>query len=308
MLKADDALKRFFIEDARGTLNDLQSEIEGGSWPPSAVRAASWHRSIHTIKGNASFFAWPELEAHCRGIEGLLTLLRTADHDSLKTSPAELLAILEELIDTLEGLAGKEGADNPGGSGQDENRTSFEELVAGLPALADRLAASCGKMLTLRIEQPGEALSLPQRIHSALHAALVQILRNAIDHGIEPPQERKERGKARAGSITISCERSGLSALIHVEDDGAGLDPHSLAKSAGERGPRSKDDDTGSGSTALEIIFEHGFSAARTDAVLSGCGVGLDIVRHRLREQGGEVLVRSETGKGCCFTLRVPLS
>ena len=231
MLKADDALKRIFMEDARGTLNDLQSEIEGGSWPPSAVRAASWHRSIHTIKGNASFFAWPELEAHCRGIEGLLTLLAPQTRQPQDLS-AELLAILEELIDTLEGLANQEGAHNPGGSGHDENRTSFELLVAGLPALADRLASSCGKMLKLRIEQPGEALSLPQRIHSALHAALVQILRNAIDHGIEPPQERKERGKTRAGSITISCERSGLSALIHIADDGAGLDPRELVERA----------------------------------------------------------------------------
>ncbi len=308
MDSANGALKGYFIEDARSNLNELQTDIEGGAWPPSAVRAAAWHRSIHTIKGNASFFAFPELEGLCRGIEGLLTLLRTADPHSLKTSPAELLTILEELGDALEKHAHKESGPRHSASRQSDSRPGFDQLVAGLPALADRLAASCGKDLHLHIEPPTEAVALPHRIHSALHAALVQILRNAIDHGIESPQERKVRGKATRGSIVISCERSELSALIHIEDDGAGLDPRTLAEKAGETGLIPGGAASAGGRGGLEVIFEHGFSAARDDAVLSGCGVGLDIVRHRLRELGGEVLVESEAGRGCRFTLRVPLS
>jgi two-component system chemotaxis sensor kinase CheA len=161
----------------------------------------------------------------------------------------------------------------------------------------------------IELDLVGRETELDRTVVDSLGDPLVHLVRNSLDHGIEPPDEREAAGKPRTGTLTIAARHAGGSVVIEVRDDGRGVDPQAVARKAVERGLIDEDTakhiDT---KQAIELLFAPGFSTAEVTSDISGRGVGMDVVRTKIRELGGEVLMESVPGQGTSAQIRLPLT
>lgn len=175
------------------------------------------------------------------------------------------------------------------------------------PRLVRDLALMLGK--DVELELAGEDTELDRTLHEVVADPLLHLVRNALDHGIEPPDERRRAGKPPTGRVRLAAAREGHHVLIRVGDDGRGLDPQRLRRAAVEKGLIAPDRAAALGDReAFDLMFLPGFSTATRVTGVSGRGVGLDVVRQRLEQAGGRVEVESRLGEGTTFTLVLPLT
>jgi two-component system chemotaxis sensor kinase CheA len=155
----------------------------------------------------------------------------------------------------------------------------------------------------------GAETEIDKLIVEELSDPLMHMMRNAVDHGIERPDEREARGKPRAGTIRLTAAQRGSAIEIDVQDDGAGLDPARLRASAVRKGVLSDDQATAlDDQAAMDLIFQPGFSTSATVTETSGRGVGLDVVRAHVERLNGHVRVSGSAGRGTRFTIGMPLT
>jgi two-component system, chemotaxis family, sensor kinase CheA len=175
------------------------------------------------------------------------------------------------------------------------------------PRLVRDLSNKLGK--DIELDLVGRETELDRTVVDSLGDPLVHLVRNSLDHGIEPPDVREAAGKPRTGTLTIAARHAGGSVVIEVRDDGRGVDPEAVARKAVERGlidaETAKHIDT---KQAIELLFAPGFSTAEVTSDISGRGVGMDAVRTKIRELGGEVLMDSVPGQGTSAQIRLPLT
>lgn len=180
-------------------------------------------------------------------------------------------------------------------------------VFSKFPRLIRDLSRKSGKQVELITE--GEETELDKSVVEVIGDPLVHILRNAVDHGLEPPEERRRQGKPETGRVWVRAAHKGNAVVIEVEDDGRGIDPDIMRQKGVEKGlitpeqARNMDD-----AAARELIFAPGFSTAAQVTDISGRGVGMDVVRTNIKELKGSVQVTSEVGKGTRFTLSLPLT
>jgi two-component system chemotaxis sensor kinase CheA len=175
------------------------------------------------------------------------------------------------------------------------------------PKVARDVARTLKKEVNVQLI--GEETELDKNLVEALSDPLVHLVRNAIDHGIEAPDKRESIGKPRAGTLKLSAQQEGDHIVIVVADDGGGIDPDMLRTKAREKG--LIDADTAarlSPIEALQLIFLPGFSTKDQATEVSGRGVGMDVVKSKLGELNGQVLIESTRGEGTRFVIRVPLT
>ncbi len=153
----------------------------------------------------------------------------------------------------------------------------------------------------------GEDTELDKTVIERLNDPLVHLVRNSVDHGIEPPDVREASGKPRQGTVCLSAMHSGANVLIRIEDDGAGLDGEAILNRALERGLVTPDAEL-SESDIFGLIFAPGFSTARKVTNVSGRGVGMDVVKRSIEALRGIVDVDSRKGAGTTITLKLPLT
>jgi chemotaxis protein histidine kinase CheA len=154
----------------------------------------------------------------------------------------------------------------------------------------------------------GGEVAVDKRLIESLRGPLLHLVRNAVDHGIEPPGVRDAAGKHREGVVSIRFEQEGNLLLVEVADDGGGVDPEKLRQAALKRGLMPQAELSAMDEKALlELIFESGFSSKEDVTQLSGRGVGLDVVRSQVRALKGSVELHSRVGQGTRFTLTLPL-
>ncbi|WP_296722089.1 chemotaxis protein CheA [Erythrobacter sp.] len=183
----------------------------------------------------------------------------------------------------------------------------IETLLSVLPRLVRDLSADLGKQVM--VDCDGGDVELDREMIETIRDPLTHLIRNAIDHGIEPPSARLAGGKREIGLIAIAARQSGNTIGIVISDDGRGLDEERIAAkaiangliSAAERAAMSRD-------KILNLIFEPGLSTAETVSNVSGRGVGLDVVRQNLEKVGGSIKVSSQPGEGTHFTMQIPLT
>jgi two-component system chemotaxis sensor kinase CheA len=182
---------------------------------------------------------------------------------------------------------------------------SLAQTFTRAARLADRLACELGKSVT--VELAGRATHLDKMIVDRIAGPIYHVLRNAIDHGIEPPEERRRAGKNVAGKLKIEASLEGTRAVIAISDDGRGIDTAEVLDRAVTIGALTGDEQL-TREDALRLIFQPGFSTVGVGDVstVSGRGVGLDAVERSMYELGGEIRVTSEKGKGSRFELAVP--
>lgn len=182
--------------------------------------------------------------------------------------------------------------------------------VAGLFSKFPRMARSLAQQLEKQVEVRliGEDVELDKALIEDLDAPLTHILRNAVDHGIDPPAARQARGLSETGQITLAAEVTRTHARITIQDDGQGIDPGRLRAKAVEKGLLTAGQvEAMTDDEAVQLIFHPGFSTAEKLSDVSGRGVGLDVVRTSVRKHNGEVFVSSQLGAGTTFRLEVPL-
>lgn len=181
------------------------------------------------------------------------------------------------------------------------------KLFARFPKLTRDLARTLGK--EVKLELSGEDVDLDKNLVEALADPMVHLVRNAMDHGLETPDQRERRGKPRAGVLKLAAEQEGNRILIHIIDDGAGMDAALLRRKAIEKGLITAEvAGRMSEEESYALIFAAGFSTKSQVSEVSGRGVGMDVVKSRLGELNGAIDIRSELGRGSTFTLRLPLT
>ncbi|NJN67831.1 MAG: hybrid sensor histidine kinase/response regulator [Chloroflexaceae bacterium] len=176
-----------------------------------------------------------------------------------------------------------------------------------LPRAVRELANATSKEVELNLR--GETTELDRKLLEALNDPLLHLVRNAVDHGIEPPDARVACGKPRQGQLEISAGATGGEVHLTIADDGRGMDPQKLREIAVQKGLIGKENAALlSDQEALELIFLPGFSSAQMITDISGRGVGMDVVRTNINELGGQVSLESQVGKGTRITLILPLT
>ena len=173
------------------------------------------------------------------------------------------------------------------------------------PRLIRDLSRDLGK--EVKFEMSGEETELDKSVIEVLVDPLIHIVRNAMDHGIEMPEEREKAGKPRVGTISLSASHNGNLIVIKISDDGKGMSPQKIFENAIKKGLVSADAKL-TEKQMLEYIFAPGFSTATKVTNLSGRGVGMDVVKKSLDKINGTVGIETELGKGSTFFLRIPLT
>jgi chemosensory pili system protein ChpA (sensor histidine kinase/response regulator) len=181
----------------------------------------------------------------------------------------------------------------------------FSRLVPRLQRIVRQTATELGKPAELVVQNAeGE---LDRTVLERIVAPLEHMLRNAVDHGLEPPADRQAAQKAAMGTVVLNVAREGSEIVITLQDDGRGINVDAVRRKALERKLLVEDAEL-SDLEVMQFIFHAGLSTAEKVTQISGRGVGMDVVQSEIKLLGGTVSVTSEAGKGSCFTLRLPLT
>lgn len=183
----------------------------------------------------------------------------------------------------------------------------IKKVFGRFPRLVRDLARQLKKEINL--ELVGEETDLDKNLVEALADPLVHLVRNAVDHGIESPEEREASGKARGGRVVLAAEQEGDHILLSISDDGKGMDPNVLRSIAVKRGVMDKDAaDRLSDTECYNLIFAPGFSTKTEISDVSGRGVGMDVVKTKISQLNGSINIYSTKGQGSKIVIKVPLT
>ncbi|MBI0536422.1 hypothetical protein D9599_12630 [Roseomonas sp. KE2513] len=306
-------------DPSRRVLLSLSAAEEEASHAPATASGGTMRVRQETIDGLIS------LESEVRAASlSLAEALR-------ESAPRAAIARLGVLAGRLEGAAGRELtelADHlrrfEDALEEAEGRLSFSlrrldeavmelrvvpigTLFARLPRVARAVAQPAGKEVEVVLE--GEDVAIDRSLVELLADPLLHLVRNAVDHGIEPPQERRAYGKPARALLRISAARRTGGIRVRVSDDGCGIHHDRVLARAVERGLVAPAEAPDLSPAAVEaLLFRPGFSTATTVTETSGRGVGLDVVQDAARRAGGTLEVASTPGRGTSFTLRLPLT
>lgn len=183
----------------------------------------------------------------------------------------------------------------------------IKKVFGRFPRVVRDLARTLKKEINL--ELAGEDTDLDKNLVEALADPLVHLVRNAVDHGIEMPDERQKAGKPRVGNVKLSASQEGDHILLTIADDGAGMDADKLKKLAIKRGVLDEDAAARmSNEEAYNLIFAAGFSTKEQISDVSGRGVGMDVVKTKINQLNGSVRIDSEMGRGTILEIKLPLT
>lgn len=181
----------------------------------------------------------------------------------------------------------------------------FASMVPRLRRIVRQISGELSKKVEFDVRNPeGE---MDRNILERMIAPLEHMLRNALDHGIEKPSDRKKAGKPETGEVTLSLTREGGDVVLRMIDDGAGIPAQVIRDKAISQGMMAKDEDL-SEREILQFILQPGFSTAQAVTQISGRGVGMDVVASEIKQLGGSLDIDSTVGKGTVFTVRLPFT
>ena len=183
----------------------------------------------------------------------------------------------------------------------------IESVVTKFPRMVRDLSKKLNKKMELYMS--GEETELDRTVVDEIGDPLMHLLRNSADHGLESPELRKERGKPEVGSIFLDAYQDGNNVVIEVRDDGNGIDTESVKNKAIERGVITPEQaEMMNEKEIIDLLFNAGFSTAKTVSDVSGRGVGLDVVKSKIEALSGEVEVKTKLGEGSTWIIRLPLT
>lgn len=217
------------------------------------------------------------------------TLAENAPREAVKTFMEEVDAFIEQIRDRALSL----------------RMAPINEVFQRFPRVVRDVANDLGKQVNLQVT--GADTELDKSMIEQLADPLLHIVRNALDHGLEPVEQRLAAGKSAQGTLSLNAFHESGSVLIEIRDDGRGLDAEKIRAKAIERGlldANSQLDEQ----DCFQLIFQAGFSTAAQVTDLSGRGVGMDVVRRSIEAMRGHIEISSTAGQGTCFRIRLPLT
>ena len=227
--------------------------------------------------------------------ELLAEMNRSLANSPLRAKTADVLVFQSQILNKLQRAVMK------------IRMVPVEQMFRRLPRVVRDTAKQTGREVNIVIE--GENTDLDKSILDALAEPMMHLLRNAVDHGIEPPLERAAAGKPPEGTIRLNAYHQGNQVIIEISDDGRGIDLPSVIKMAVSQGVISAEQATRiSESEALDLIFHAGLSTSSEVTEISGRGIGMDVVKAVMDRLKGTISVRSVPGEGTTFRLKVPLT
>lgn len=251
-----------------------------------------WEKTLHALKSSSGQEALrPLLEEHRARMEDLQDRLRRLRKEMRR----DLLAADRSLSSLMESAKGV-------------LMLPLGTILQGYPKVVRDLCRLLGKEAALTVS--GEDTPMDKRILEGLKDPLLHLLRNGVDHGLEPPEERLRQGKPPAGNLSLRVHRQeGNRVEIVLSDDGRGIDPRALRQSAVKAGVLSSQDaEALDDAAALGLLFRSGVSTSPLVTDISGRGLGMAIVEEGVQKLGGSVTVRSVPGAGTTFLLSLPLT
>lgn len=294
-----DVVEVFLSELSEDDLNPVVAvaEIEAVAAVPAAVAgpgaAPTKHKTTTSVRVDASrldqlMHFMGELVVHRTHVE---TLALQADVPGLSQAMADLTRTSQALQAMV----------------MQVRMIPVDAVFLRFPRLVRDLSGKLDKQVELKLV--GQDTELDRTVVDALGDPLVHLVRNSLDHGLEPAAEREAAGKPATGTLELAAAHAGGNVVITVRDDGRGINPERVAAKAVERGLITAEQAASiDGPRAAELLFAPGFSTAETTSDISGRGVGMDAVRTIIRELGGDVFITSEMGKGTSAQIRLPLT
>jgi two-component system chemotaxis sensor kinase CheA len=278
------------VEDVTDKLSrDDRSDASGGS-------ASDDEHSVDEIKSvRVDVDQLDDLHGLVEQLVTSRIKLRRAVEDENMDSAEETLNELDKITANLQNTV------------MDMRLIPLKKVVGKFPRMVRDLSRELGKEVNFEIE--GEEIELDRTILTEISDPLMHIIRNSLDHGVEAPEKRVEKGKPRQGQVTLRASRERDHVVIQVEDDGAGLDVEQIKRKAIEKEVRSPEElETMDDSAIYDLVFHPGFSTAEEVTDTSGRGVGMDVVHDTVTQLDGSVDVDSERGEGTTVSLRLPVT
>jgi chemosensory pili system protein ChpA (sensor histidine kinase/response regulator) len=284
--------------------NRIRATLMPGSQPPQKDTFRGHFSNMPALKGQD----WAEFSD--------LEMDRYDDFNILSRSLTEISADITEVLAQLEGFMGRVDSDIDEFTKlahhlQDEitaaRMVPIGNLYTRLSRTVRDASKAAGKPVELLLE--GAETELDNNIIQHISDPLIHLVRNAVAHGLESPSARRESGKSEKGRVEVRAYHRGNHIFIEVEDDGRGIDYENVRRHVMESGTLSLLAAAELSERELrEFLFRPGFTTASSMTELAGRGVGLDVVRANVHALNGEIEVRSELGRGACFTVKVPLT
>jgi two-component system, chemotaxis family, sensor kinase CheA len=304
-IDADPALLRQFVARAEANLLDVNDMLRSTSAAQGEAailkRIDDARRRVHAVKGDAATLGLETLASQAHAFESALDRIRQGGGaGDLGQALLSLPLPLEDLLNKVGSLKSLTGLQRPG-QPEAAAGTSINTL---LTRLAEDVARDCGKKVQPAIAM-GALLDLPQEQADLAREIAVQLLRNAVTHGVEAPVTRGDNGKPEAGRVTAQLVRSEGEWVLTVRDDGAGLSAPRVRRKLLELGWYSAEQlDSFDDRQIVAHIFKPGFSTAGAVSLHAGRGVGLDVVQANVQKLGGRLTLASTPGEYTEFRIR----
>ncbi|AKF07305.1 hybrid sensor histidine kinase/response regulator [Sandaracinus amylolyticus] len=248
-----------------------------------------------------------DLQRAIEGLSDIADAIRTRGDDA--TARARAAADLRRLVVAMRQLAFDQHVriDQLVSHVREVRMVPLGTLFERFPRAAQQLARELGK--ELRVEVRGADVQVDRQVLDVIAEPMLHLVRNAVDHGLEPPDVRRDHGKNREGTLELDASTEGSLVRIEVRDDGRGVDVLALQAALRERGIGAAEDVTTlDDEEILERLCRRGLSTRRTVSDVSGRGVGLDVVKRRVESVGGRLGLRTIAGAGATFSIEVPMS
>jgi two-component system chemotaxis sensor kinase CheA len=264
------------------------------------------YQSIHAIKSNALILGLENFSGKLHELETKIKNLRDGGEvtfEDVLHITVELEKIMKEkdkFRDTINKIQSFKA-----GLG-DSRRQDRYVLIETLTKACEKAAVALNKKARLVVEDI-DGIVLENGPRRVIKEVLTQLVRNAVYHGLETPEERESQGKAREGIVRLSIKYADEKIHIKLSDDGRGLDFDKIRRKAESLNLFHKKEDSGDKNQLLQVIFSPGFSTAEAADVHAGRGIGLNLVKERIRDLRGSIKLQSELGKGTTFNIYLPM-
>jgi two-component system chemotaxis sensor kinase CheA len=298
-----------FQEDADYEFNRIDDTLKNDKLSDHET-LVEIYQSVHAIKSNAVILGLNTFGGKAHDLESKIKRLREKEEEVTFDEMLNLTVEIERLAQTKSGFkdtidrinAFKVG--NVEGQGQ-KQKGSDEILIESLDKTTSKAATDLGKKVKfIATEIDHAAVDMgPRRV---IKEVLMQLIRNAVVHGIEMPEERLEKGKNETGVVKLSIKTDGKTIHVRLADDGRGLDFDKISEKALSLN-LIKPEEASNKSSLLNTIFLPGFSTAEEEGMHAGRGIGLNLVRDRVRDENGTIKLQTESNKGTIFNLFFPV-
>jgi two-component system chemotaxis sensor kinase CheA len=280
-----------FVVECREDLDGFDQDVVALEKDPgSRALLDAAFRALHTIKGTSSYFGFDRLEAVTHLGESVLAGLRD---EAVPLLPGATADRLDEVTRSLREAVLRTRVE------------PVERAWSSLPRLVRDLSEASGKRVRLLTE--GRGTSIDRTLLAAVKDPMTHLVRNAVDHGIETPWERRAAGKPAEATLTVRARTDQHEVVVEVADDGRGIDVDRVARTALDQGLVTPEElSTLREEEIVALVLRSGLSTAREVTSVSGRGYGLDVVHTDVERAGGSVELVSTPGLGCLVRLRLP--